>query len=180
MSGFKSARQMLKERNGNELDKKYLSYSVVDKAYNLAKIERLINGGRVIIKGYNEFKDWKNGSLVSYYLIKGGFRIGGFKTNCNENEFECICLSKSGLITFKVKWENVSYLIVGDPYKCKRDIVSFLPPSEKISNFPVKIDGKVVYYAKDNTDVARFKNTQKYKNLMWWYNTFNANGEYTN
>lgn len=48
------------------------------------------------------------------------------------------------------------------------------PTTAKSTKFPVRIGDTVVYYAKDNFDRMRFKNTNKYSKYLAWYENFRS------
>lgn len=61
---------------------------------------------------------------------------------------------------------------IGDVYQVYNDIVSFAGSTQKKTNFPVKIDDIVVYYASKNFYMKRFMATEKYNTLLAWHNYF--------
>uniref|UniRef100_A0A6G6AA77 Uncharacterized protein n=1 Tax=Borely moumouvirus TaxID=2712067 RepID=A0A6G6AA77_9VIRU len=61
---------------------------------------------------------------------------------------------------------------VGDVYKVNNDLVSLVKAKQSKTNFPIKIGKVIVYYASDNFDVKRFKNTKKYTTMCKWYEIF--------
>ena len=62
---------------------------------------------------------------------------------------------------------------VGDVYTTKNDIVSIVPASQKITKYPVIINDIVIYYGSCEYDIAVFKNTKNFKNIMMWCEYFN-------
>ena len=63
---------------------------------------------------------------------------------------------------------------VGNVYSVKKDAVSLMQTTKKKSNFPVKIGDNIIYYAKNNFDVERYKCTDKYKMMTIWYSFFRS------
>lgn len=75
---------------------------------------------------------------------------------------------------FRVRYNNVSIMWVGDVYKIRNDFVSMAKTKQKKTNFPVKLGGVTIFYAQNNYDVKRFMCTDRYVNLLNWYNYFVA------
>jgi hypothetical protein len=98
------------------------------------------------------------------------FKPGGFIIKFADEYFAYI--TPDFTTKYKVRYNNVKKMWVGDVYKVTGDLISFAKPTQNPTNFPVKIGNNVVYYAKSSYHVKRFICTAKYKRMINWYNYF--------
>lgn len=123
------------------------------------KIKQLIKSGRDVVKTRAELLNYPLGSLVSYITKEGLYRSGGFLRTIKDKYFALQGGNIANPISFCVQFSNVKKMYVGSPIKNANRTV-------ETSNFPVQVGEKIVYYAKSNYDVKRFKATKKYKRMI--------------
>jgi hypothetical protein len=63
-------------------------------------------------------------------------------------------------------------MYVSNPLKTKKNEISISESDKEKTNFPVKIGKTVVYWAKSSFDRQKYMNTQKYKNMVDWFDVF--------
>lgn len=162
----------LKRNKKNNSKPKIFTIKTVNKvkAVLLAKIETLIEYGRTEITTKEELEEYPIGSIVSYTNKNGIFKSGGFIIKFEDDYFIYITLDYS--CKFRVRYKNINKMWVGDIYQVKNDVVSIIPTTNAKTNFKAKIGDVIVYYAKDNFGLKRFKNTQRYRNMVKWYEYF--------
>jgi len=136
-----------------------------NKALFDAKIESMLENGRKEIHTRDELLLYPLGSLVSYVTVEGLYRSGGFLRAIKDVYFALGGGTFNHPVSFCVQFENVQAMYVGPP------IFNTNRKGQK-TNFKVKIGKKVVYYAKDNYDRRRFKNTQRYKRMKSIYDIY--------
>lgn len=134
------------------------------------KIATMIENGRKEITTKDELEEFPPGSLISYMNKNNVFKIGGFITEFEDDSF--IYINTDFSHKYRVYYQNILKLWVGDVFVTKNDIVSLVKATQKKTNFPVKIGQIIVYYAKNNFDVKRFMNTEKYQKYINWVNYF--------
>nr|AEX62210.1 hypothetical protein mv_R5 [Moumouvirus Monve] len=144
-----------------------------NKAVLAVKISNLIDHGRVEITTKKELEKYSIGSLISYINIRDEFKQGGFVTKITNEYF--VYLTPDFETKYRIKFENIKKMWVGDVYKVNNDLVSLIKAKQSKTNFPIKIGKIIVYYASDNFDVKRFKNTKKYTTMCKWYEIFGEN-----
>ncbi|AUV57991.1 hypothetical protein [Bandra megavirus] len=144
--------------------------SYKNKAVFAVKISNLIEHGRIEITTKKELDKYSIGSLISYINIRDEFKQGGFVIKITKEYF--IYLAPDFETKYRIKFENIKKMWVGDVYKVKNDLVSLVKTKQNKTNFPIKIGDIIVYYASDNFDVKRFKNTKKYVTMCKWYEMF--------
>nr|AEX63348.1 hypothetical protein mv_R1146 [Moumouvirus Monve] len=142
----------------------------INKAVLATKISNLIEHGRVEITTKKELEQYDIGSLISYLNTKDEFKQGGYVTKITKEYF--IYLTPDFETKYRVRFENIKKMWVGDVYKVKNDLVSLIKAPQKKTNFPVEVGNIVIYYASDNFDSKRFKNTKKYATMCKWYEIF--------
>ncbi len=141
-----------------------------NKALLIAKIKKLLKNGREEIMTTKELSKYNRGSLVSYLNMSNIFKSGGYLLKVADDNF--IYYKPQDNKKYRVRFDNVKTIYVGDVYKVTNDIVSIVKTKKTKTNFPVKIAKVPIYYAKNNYDVERFKCTEKYKNMKAWYEMF--------
>lgn len=134
------------------------------------KIENYKKNGRCEITTRDELLEYPIGSLISFTKKKNIFKLGGFLTKISDDYFTYITPDFEH--KFRVKYSNVVKMWAGDVYSTHNDIVSLVKNSKKKTNYPITVDGIIVYYAKNNYDSTRFKCTDRYKRLIAWVNYF--------
>jgi hypothetical protein len=70
-------------------------------------------------------------------------------------------------ISFSVQFKNVKAIYVRKTNK--KNVDQPIKPTETThskTEYPVEVNGIVVYYARDNWDRKRFKDTKKYANML--------------
>ena len=142
----------------------------INKAILSTKISNLIKHGRTELTSYDELKEYPVGSIISYLNKKNIFKQGGFLTKIDQKYFIYITLDFT--TKYRVWFKNIVKIWVGDVHKVNGDYISLVPTSKNKTNFPVKVGDIVVYYASDNFSATRFKNTNKYKIMCKWFETF--------
>ncbi|AYV85582.1 MAG: hypothetical protein Satyrvirus24_6 [Satyrvirus sp.] len=135
-----------------------------------AKIEKLLENGRKEIKTKEELEKFPIGSIFSYINKNGIFKNGGFIIKFLDDYF--IYITIDFMTKYRVRYNNIEKMWVGDPRKIKNDVISLMPAIQKPTNFEVKLGKTVVYYAPRDRDKKRFTKTNKYKIMEKWYKTF--------
>ena len=135
-----------------------------------AKIDFLIENGRIEITSKAELEEHPIGSLISYMNNNNIFKSCGFLTKICDDYF--IYIKPDFESKFKVRYDNIKKMWVGDVYKVKQDIVSITKSSKQETKYKVIIDDIVVYYANDKSDYRRYTHTQKYKTMVKWSEFF--------
>ncbi len=136
-----------------------------------AKITSFLNNGRKEIKTKKQLEKYSIGSVVSYVTKKGIFRPGGFIVEFEDDGF----IYKDPSFDkhrYRVKYDIIKKMWVGNVYKIKNDLVSLVPDPKKPTNFPVKVAGITVYYAKSNHDINRYVGTDRYNLYLKWSKYF--------
>jgi len=134
------------------------------------KISIFLENGRKEITSQKELEKFPIGSLIAYMNNKNEFRNGGFIIKFCDDSF--IYINPEFTHKYKVRYKNVQKMWVGNVYKTKNDIVSLVKTSRKKTNFPVVLNNIPIYYAKNNFDVKRFQNTNKYETYIKWIEYF--------
>lgn len=134
------------------------------------KIVQMLDNGRKEISSNSQLKKYDKGSLISYLNKNNEFKLGGFLLEVTDDYF--IYLATDFVTKFRARFKNIQKMWVGDVYSTYNDIVSLVKAKNKKTNFPVTVNNIVVYYAKNNFNVVRFKNTSKYKNMVKWVEYF--------
>jgi hypothetical protein len=142
----------------------------MNKALNDAKIQVLVEKGRKEITTKKQLEKFPVGSLISYINIDNELRTGGFITKFKNDYF--IYIAPDFKKKRKGKYERILKMWVGSVYKTKNDIVSITKTDKDKTNFPVKVNHVVVYYARSTIDQKRFQNTAKYKTMILWTEYF--------
>lgn len=144
---------------------------VYDKATLSAKIAIMKENGRKEITTKEELEEFPIGSLISYMNTNNVYKQGGYIIKFAEEYF--IYILSDLTQKYRVRYENVQKMWAGDVYVVRNDIVSLVETTQKKTNFPVKMNGIVIYYGKNNFDAKRYMNTEKYKKYMDWIEYFN-------
>lgn len=142
-----------------------------NKALLKAKIKSLLKKGRAQIETKAQLEEFPRGSLVSYMTKEGKYVPGGFLKTIKDEYFALQGGTTSHPISFPVKFKNIKFMWVGNPFKTVKDEVS-LTTDKAETNFPVKLGEQTIYYAKNNFDRERFKETEKYKRMKAWYKKY--------
>jgi len=144
---------------------------MINKAYIAVKIKGFIENGRQEVTTKKELEKYPIGSLVSYLTKDGVLRTAGFITKFMNDYFQY--MKPEFGKKYRARYNLISKIFVGDVYKTHNDIVSISPPPKsKKTNFPVKINGIVVYYGQKTFDQQRFMETDKYKRIIKWVEYF--------
>lgn len=146
------------------------SNKIIPKDAMGAIISNLIDHGRIEISSKDELVQFSIGSTISYININNHFKHGGFIVKFSDDYF--IYVTPDFNSKYRVRYKNISKMWVGDVYSTRNDIVSIVKTSQNKTNFPVKINNIVVYYAARNFDKKRYMNTIKYKTMINWYHYF--------
>lgn len=144
----------------------------MDKAKISARIMTFLENGRKEITTKEELEKFAIGSLISYMNMSNIFKLGGFITKFAEEYF--IYVTPDFVQKYRVRYINVKTMWVGDVYKVFNDIVSITKTKKKKTNFSVKVNKVVVYYARNNFDLKRFISTSRYKKIIEWCNYFSS------
>jgi len=142
----------------------------MSKIFIAVKIETLLENGRKEIKTKKRLEKYPIGSLISYMNIDNVFRPGGFIIDFNDEYF--VYISPDFTTKHRGRYSHITKMWVGTVYTTRNDIVSIVPTLKKKTNFPVIVNGIVIYYAKKTFDAKRFKNTDKYKRIIKWCEYF--------
>ncbi len=132
----------------------------IEKARLECKIEVFLENGRKEITTKKQLEKYTIGSLISYMNKSNIFRPGGFIIKFAEEYF--IYISPDFKTKYRARYKNIQKMWVGDVYKVKHP-----------TNFEIKVNDIIIYYAKDSYDTRRFKHTDKYKRLIAWNDYFN-------
>jgi hypothetical protein len=143
----------------------------VNKARIEAKIMCFTENGREEITTKKQLEKYKIGSLVSYTNTANVFKMGGFITKFADEYF--IYVTPDFTTKYRVRYVNIKKMWVGDVYRVKNDLISLTETIQKKTNFEIKINDVVIFYARNSFDVKRFKSTDKYKRLVAWNEYFN-------
>lgn len=138
-------------------------------AQDITKINNLIERGRVEISTKKQLEKYQLGSPISYLNRNNIIKQGGYLYKFGDEWFIFITTDFSSKI--RVRYKNVSKMWVGDVYKTNGDIVNLSTKQSK-TNFPVKIGDTVVHYAPNTFKMKRFMNTEKYQQMVKWYDYF--------
>lgn len=146
------------------------SYVNKNKSILELKLETLIENGRQEITTKKELEEFQIGSLISYINTNGIFKVGGFVTKITDEYF--IYLDDEFENKFRVRFNNVKKMYVGNVYDTKNDIVSIVKSDKTETKYPVTIDDIIVYYGYDSHDMKRYLHTKKYKLMDKWITYF--------
>lgn len=136
-----------------------------------AKIINFIENGRQEITTKEELDEYPIGSLISYTNKNNQFESAGFLTKITDEYF--IYINPDFSQKYRVRFNKIIKMWVADPYKVINDLVSIVKTNQtKKTNFPVIIDGIVIFYAKSNFDIKRFRSTDRYQQILKWYKYF--------
>ena len=162
---------MSKSKKTLDADKHKIKYEVInhDKAALSLRLEQFKKNGRKKIKTKEELEEFPYGSLISYMKNDGVFRSAGFIDKFEDTSFVYCSLDFKQRV--RVKYSCIDKMWVGDVYKVKNELVC-MKPSMKETNYPLKIGGTVVLYARDTYVIKRFKLTNKYKTILKWYDRY--------
>lgn len=146
---------------------------MIKKTSIATKIKTYLENGRQEVTTKKELEKYPIGSLVAYVQKKDGIlRTGGFITKFKKDYFVYIKPDNFDK-AFRGRYQLISRIFVGSVYSTFNDIVSITtPPKQKVSNFPVEINGRIVYYGQKTFDVYRYKETEKYKRMIKWCEYF--------
>ena len=144
---------------------------IINNAVIAAKIETMIEHGRIEVTTKKQLEKYPIGSLISYMNKNNEFKQGGFITKFSDEYF--IYITPDFKTRYRVRYKNILKMWVGDVYTVTGDIISLAESTNEPTNFKVKIGNIVVYYAKDAFDAKRFSNTKKYKTMKAWFDFFN-------
>ncbi len=136
-----------------------------------AKIATMLDYGRKEITTKKQLQKYAAGSPISYRNIHDIFKVGGFLVKIGDDYF--IYVTPDFMQKYRVRFANVKKMWVGDVYQLHNDIVALTKTKQAKTNFPVEVNGVVVYYGKSTFDKRRFMGTIKYKRLIKWCEYFN-------
>lgn len=146
-----------------------MSKVISNKTVAKIKINDLISYGRKEITTRDKLEKFPVGSLISYTNKSGTFKHGGYLCKVKEDWFIYVTLDFSQKI--RARYANIDKMWVGDVYKVIGDTISLNKP-EVTTNYPVEINNKIVYFGKNLNDAKRFKVTNKYENMIKWFEYF--------
>ena len=135
-----------------------------------ARIKTFIEYGRKEITTKEELEEFPIGSLISYMNKDNMLKQGGFIIKFTDDYFNYITADFTA--KYRVRYVNVKKMWVGDVYKVSKDIISLTTTTQPKTNFPVKVNNVVVFYAKNNFDIKRYTSTIKYKTMIKWCEYF--------
>lgn len=144
----------------------------VDKAIRKAKIQLLIEKGRILVSTREELLDFPLGSIISYITNDDIFHSDGYLKHIGKKSFTVIKEPKEDADITKIKFSNVVEMYIGHVGKTKNDVISIHQCNDTITKYPVKIGDIVVYYGRNNMDMKRFSFTDKYLRMVDWYSMF--------
>jgi hypothetical protein len=142
----------------------------------MQKMMELQNDGRFTVKG-SPSEMWNalqglNGRHHVSYITKGGlYRAGGFlriskdddvRSKMEKQKYITVAQPSLGL-SWPVQLNDIDVFYIKE---VKPKISEIKPTDMKPTNFPVEINGVVVYYAKDSWKQSRFKSTAKYRAML--------------
>lgn len=142
----------------------------INKSIIRTRVASLIGNGRKQITTVKELREYSIGSLISYLNNNGELKNGGFLWKITDEYF--IYLAPDFVTKKRVRFKNVAKMLVGNVHSVNNDIVSIVKTDKLKTNYPVEIDEVIVYYARSEYDVKRFKNTDRYINMMKWIEFF--------
>ena len=104
--------------------------------------------------------------MVSYVTNDEFYRSSGFLKTIKNKYFALIEDIAANPVSFCIQFANVNKMYVSNPKKTNGDEINITLTKKEATNFPVKINKHVVYYAKSNFDRKRFMKTTKYENMV--------------
>lgn len=136
-----------------------------NKAVTAVKVKNLIKAGRTEINTKEQLEKFPIGSPVSYLNNNNVFRPGGFIIKFKQEYF--IYVLADFKTKYRARYNNIQKMWVAD---------TFIRNSKQKNktNFPVKINNIIVYYAIDNFDVERAQNTNKFLLMKNWFEFFHT------
>ena len=134
------------------------------------KLKIMMDNGRKEITSREELEQFPIGSLISYTNKNNTFRQGGFIIKFANEYFNYI--TPDFKTKYRVRYVNVEKMWVGDVYKVTKDTISLTATTQTKTNFPVKVNNIIVYYAKNNFDANRYILTNKYETMIKWCEYF--------
>lgn len=145
---------------------------MINKVYIEVKIKTLLESGRQEVTTKKELEKHPIGSLISYLTKDHVLRTAGFITRFEKDYFVYIKPDFDEK-RYRGRYSNISRMWVGNVYTTHNDIVSLNPPlKHKVTNFPVEVNGRVVYYGQKTFDAYRYKETEKYRRILKWIEYF--------
>lgn len=142
-----------------------MSKKNINKAIVKAKIQTLLDNGYEKIHTKEELLEYPKGSLVNYITKTGLFKKGGFIKSIEDEYVDLDNINLMDKDSISVQFKKIRTMYVGNPLK-------LMNRTKTETNFPVKIGNEIIYYAKDNFDKRRFKNTDRYKLMKKWYGIY--------
>lgn len=142
----------------------------------MQKMMQLQNDGRFTVHGapgqmWESLKGLNGRHHVSYITKDGLYRAGGFLRISKDDDLRAT-MEKEKYITLAQPKQRLSWPVqlkdIDTFYikEIKPKVDKIEPTDMKPTNFPVEINGIVVYYAKDSWKQTRFKNTARYKAML--------------
>jgi hypothetical protein len=125
-----------------------------------AKIARLTRDGYDLSLNKEELEKRPFG-LITYIDKDDKYEKGGFLKEIKEDSFVWHNYDPE-VPDQEIKFEDVKQIYTRSPLR-------LLNRSTKKTNYPVKLGGVTIFYAKDNFDLLRFKNTDRYQQIKKWY-----------
>ena len=93
------------------------------------KIKKMIRNGRKEITSKEELEEFPIGSLISRMNNNNVFKPCGFITKFSDDHFIYITPDLSN--KYRVRYDTVQKMWVGNPFKCTNDIVSIVKTKQK-------------------------------------------------
>lgn len=143
----------------------------IEKARLESKIESFIENGRSEITTKKQLEKYPIGSLISYMTNSNIFKLGGFIVKFANDYF--IYITPDFKTKYRARYKNIKKMWAGDVYEVKNDLISFVKTSQKKTNFEIRVNDIIIFYARSSFDARRFKCTEKYKRLVLWNDYFN-------
>jgi hypothetical protein len=144
----------------------------IEKARLDAKIINYIENGRKEITSKKQLEKYAFGSLISYMTKSDIFKPGGYITKFGDDNF--IYITPDLQTKYRVRYENVKKMWVGDVYKVRNDLVTLAKTKQEPTRYKVIFNDVIIFYATSSFDAKRYQCTEKYKRLVAWNEYFNG------
>lgn len=148
-----------------------MSKSITNKLNIETKISYLISYCRKELTTRAQLEKFPIGSLISYTNKNGTFKYGGYLVRVKKDWF--VFMEPDFTKKVRVRFINIDKMWVGDVFKVVGDKISFKTP-DKETKHPVYVANHIVFYGGRKEDAIRFMVTQKYKNMIKWYEYFHS------
>jgi hypothetical protein len=160
---------VLKSKSNKSLLDNVCTYN---KALMKVTKDKLLTVGRQKISTRDELKKFPMGSNISYKSISGNFRLAGWLTDINDDNF---MYTPDFEHKIRVKFSRVKRMWVGSVYETDGDVVSIYPTKKIETKFPVIVNGVIVHYCRNEYYVKVYKASEKFDRIIEWCNYFCPN-----